>query len=87
MRCNIKRFVKERDAMLKRRSVYELIKFVNENKRYYGEDYVQTVNEADYKTLEIALHKMIVNVTSMPDELRSQSAKWLVMKGYSLNIN
>ena len=87
MSCNEKKFIKERDMMLKRRSVEEFIKFVNANKQYYGEAYVKAVTEAPYKTLEVAINKMIVNVTSMPEELRSQCGRWLVSRGYSLDIN
>ena len=87
MRCNAKKFIKERDTVLKRRSVEEFIKFVNANTQYYGEAYVKAVNEAPYKTIEVAINKMIVNITSMPEGLRSQCAKWLVTRGYSLEIN
>lgn len=87
MRRNLKKFVKARDEMLKKCDVGELRKFVNDNKQYYGEGYVNSFNNASDATLEITLHKMIVNVTSLPEELRSKSAQWLVTRGYGLNIN
>jgi hypothetical protein len=85
MRFNEKRLIKERNTMLKRRSVEELVKFVNAHKQYYGEKVVEAVNNASYKELEITLNKMIVNVTSMPEELRCQCARWLITRGYDLS--
>ena len=85
MRCDVKKFVKERDEMLKKRSVEELVKFVNSHKQYYDEGHIKMVNEASHEVLEVALNKMIVNVPSLPEELRSQCARWLVMRGYNLN--
>ena len=86
MRCNVKKYVKERDQMLRKGSVEELRKFVNSHKENYSEDYIKAFNEASDEVLEVTLHKMIVNVTSMPEAMRSQSAIWLVTRGYSINI-
>lgn len=87
MRKEIKKYVKERDEMLKKRSVEELRKFVNSHKQYYDSAYIEAFNMASDNLLEVTLHKMIVNVTSMPETMRSQSAIWLVTRGYDLNIN
>lgn len=86
MRSKIKKYVKERDEMLRKCSVEELRKFTNAHKQYYDAEWLKAFNEATDEVLEVTLHKMIVNVTSMPEELRSKSAIWLVTRGYHLNI-
>ena len=85
MRYSEKRLIKERNRMLMRRSVEELVKFVNAHKSYYGEKVVEAVNNASYKELDIALNKMIVNVPALPEEIRRQCAMWLISRGYDLS--
>ena len=82
----IKKYVKERDEMLKKCDVNELRKFVNAHKDYYSADYIEAFNEASDEVLLATLHKMIVNVTSLPFKMREKSAHWLIDRGYSLNI-
>ena len=86
MTNSAKKYVKERDAMLMKCSVAELTKFVNNHKDAYTKEYVTAFNEAPDAVKEITLHKMIVNVVSLPEKLRQNSAIWLVSHGYDLNV-
>lgn len=82
----LQRYVKERDEMLLKRDVEALRKFVNDHASYFSADYVKAINNAPANILEITLHKMIVNVTSLPKSLKNESAKWLLDHGYSGEI-
>lgn len=82
----IQKYVKERDAMLLKCDAEALRKFVNDHESYFTADYVQAINNAPVSILEITLHKMIVNVTSMPKAVKNESAKWLLDRGYSGEI-
>lgn len=86
MKANFKAFVKERDEMLKKCSVEELRKFVNDHKKEYGPEYVERFNNAHALVQEITLHKMIVNVPKLPEEVRAFSAFWLGIHGCDLKI-
>jgi hypothetical protein len=85
MKANIKKFVRERNEMLKKCNVTELRKFINKYKDTYGAEFVARINAAPDPILEITLHKMIVNVPKLPKALREKSAVWLLMRGYDLN--
>jgi hypothetical protein len=87
MKAQIKKYVKERNEMLKKCNVKELRKFVNEHKGYYSAEYLENFNKASDEVLQVTLHKMIVNVPTLPAELREKSAFWLVLHGFSLEIN
>lgn len=87
MKANLKRYVKERNEMLKKCSVSEYRKFVNDHKHSFTKEYIENFNKAPDGVLEIALHKMIVNVPKLPMDLRQKSAFWLLSHGYDLNIN
>lgn len=87
MKANLKKYVKERNEMLKKCSVSEFRKFVNTHKQQYSAEYLSAFNAAPDEVLKISLHKMIVNVPSLPKELREKSAFWLIMHGYDLNVN
>lgn len=83
---NMKKFVKERNEMLLKCDVNELRKFVQNNGHLYGEEFLIAFGMATDDVLEVTLHKMIVNVPSLPEELRKQSAVWLALHGYDLNV-
>lgn len=87
MRCIHKRFIKERDEMLKKCNVDELRLFIKTHKMHYDDTLVLAAKYMGDKTLEITLHKMIVNTPSLPEELRASSARWLVTRGHGLGIN
>ena len=87
MKAALKKYVKERDEMLKKCSVAELRKFVNEHKHLYSKEYIEAFNNASDEVLEVTLHKMIVNVLNLPTDLRRASALWLVTHGFRLDIN
>ena len=80
---DIKKFVKERDEMLLKRSVQELRKFTREHTEEYEPFFIQATEMASDEVLEIALHKMIANVTSLPSEFVAESKEWLKARGYS----
>ena len=83
----IEQYVKDRNEMLKKCSVLEFRKFVNAHSRQYSAEYLSAFNAAPDEVLKISLHKMIVNVPSLPKELREKSAFWLILHGYDLNVN
>lgn len=87
MKANLKSFIKERNAMLKKCDVNELRKFIADRPEWYREDFRNRISEASDAVLKITLHKMIVNVPTLPKELREKSAFWLVLNGFDLNIN
>ena len=81
MRVN--KYVKERDKMLLKRDVNELRKFVKRFEEYYEKDYLERFEKATDEILEITLHKMIANVTSLPRDFVLESVQWLIERGYS----
>lgn len=83
---NIKKYVKKRDEMLLKCSVEELKKFVKNNEQYYTPMFADAIARANDKVLEVTLHKMIVNVTSLPFDFRQKSADWLLDRGFQLDI-
>ena len=85
MKANLKRLAKERNEMLKKRDVGELRKFITSHPEAYSAEFRQDIESANDKALEIALHKMIVNVPKLPKKLRKDSAFWLAIHGYDLN--
>ena len=87
MKSAIKQYVKERNEMLKKCNVSALRQFVNEHKGYYSAEYLEKFNKASDEVLQVTLHKMIVNVPKLPKELRENSAYWLILHGFSLEIN
>lgn len=87
MNANIKKYVKERDEMLLKCDVNELRKFINTHKELYRPDVLTSMNASSDEVLTITLHKMIVNVTTLPRKLREKSAWWLVLHGFDLHIN
>jgi hypothetical protein len=79
----IKKYVKERDEMLLKRSVSELRKFVKNHAEFYEKEYIENFEKASDEVVEITLHKMIANVTSLPEEFVKESIVWLLERGYS----
>jgi len=87
MRVTLKKYVKERDKMLKKCSVSEYRKFVHEHKQSFSKEFISAFDKATDEVLEISLHKMIVNAVKLPKDMRDRSALWLVVRGFDLNIN
>lgn len=83
---DIEKFVKERDEMLLKRDVNELRKFINERKDIYESFFIKATNAASDEVLEITLHKMIANVTSLPADFVEESIEWLLERGYSVDF-
>ena len=86
MKAALKMYVKERDEMLKKCDVNELRKFVETHKQYFSKQYLERFSMASNEVLEVTLHKMIVNVTTLPEALRNKSALWLGLHGYDMHI-
>lgn len=82
----IKKFVKERNEMLKKCDINELKWFINAHADCYGAMFINSINKASDEVLTITLHKMIVNVPKLPKQLREKSAYWLVLHGFDLNV-
>ena len=83
---DIEKFVIERDEMLLKRDVNELRKFVNDHKEIYESFFIKATNAASDEVLEVALHKMIANVTSLPADFIEESIEWLLERGYSVDF-
>ena len=86
MKASIKKYVRERDEMLKKRSVSELRKFVAANRDILGAEYVEAFSKASDTVVEITLHKMICNAIKLPAEMRRDSAIWLMMRNLTPEI-
>lgn len=86
MKAAIKKYVKERDEMLKKCDVNELRRFVETHKQYFSKEFAYNFSMASNEVVEITLHKMIVNVYTLPEELRTKSALWLALRGYDTHI-
>lgn len=80
---NIQKYKKKRDEMLLKCDPEELRKFVRDNAEQFDEHFVKAITAAPVSILELTLHKMIVNVKSLPKSRRNESAKWLWDRGYS----
>ena len=83
MNAVIKKYVKERDEMLKKCSVEELKRFI---KNHNNAEFYENFCNASELVQEATLHKMIVNVPKLPKELRAKSMLWLVTHGMGTNI-
>lgn len=83
---NIQKYQKKRDEMLLKCDPEALRKFVKDNSEYFTEDYIKRISEAPTEVLEIVLHKMIVNVTSLSPKRRRKSAEWLKARGFDLKV-
>jgi hypothetical protein len=81
----IKKYVKERDEMLLKCSVAELRTFIKNHTEFYEPMFIDAINKAPDEILEISLHKMIVNCTSLPFDFRQKSADWLLDRGFRLD--
>lgn len=80
---DIKKYVKERDEMLLKRSVSELRKFAKTHAAFFSKEYLESFEKASDEVVEITLHKMIANGTSLPEEFVKESIVWLLERGYS----
>lgn len=79
----LKRYVKERDKMLKKCSVEELKQFI---KKHNNAEFYEDFCNASELVQEATLHKMIVNVPSLPKDLRRDSLVWLLAHGMRADI-
>lgn len=82
----ITKYAQERNAMLKKRSVAELRKFINDHAHFYTDGFVQSFNNAKDYVVEITLHKMIANSIGLPKEMREESVQWLLDRGLNPRV-
>jgi hypothetical protein len=86
MNAKIKRYVKERDEMLKKRDIAALEEFVRSHAEFYHEGFAEMFAAASEEVKRATLHKMIVNAVKLPKDMRAESARWLISHGFSLGI-
>ena len=86
MNAKIKKYIKERDSMLKKRDINELRKFVINHAEFFSTEFVEAFMIASDEVVEVTLHKMTVNAVKLPKHLRDSSAIWLTMRGFQLKI-
>ena len=73
----MEQYIKERDEMLMKCDVDEFRKFVHKYEHMFTPQYLLEIDTALDKVLLIAIHKLIVNITSMPEDLQNKSLEWL----------
>lgn len=86
MNAKIKKYVRERDEMLKKRDVAALEDFIKSHAEFYPEGFVEKIAALRDDLKQVMLHKMIVNAVKLPAEMRAESARWLVTRGFSLGV-
>ena len=86
MNAKIKRYVKERDEMLKKCDIGAFVQFVRDHADDLPDGFVGRIEAASDELKLCVMHKMIVNAVKLPKELRDKSALWLVSRGYTLQI-
>lgn len=79
----LKKYAKERDEMLLKRSVNAFREFVKTHAELYDKEYVENFKKASDEVVEITLHKMIANCTNLPNDFVKESIVWLLERGYS----
>lgn len=72
----IKKFVKERDAVLLTRDINKLKEFIA-NCKYYDKKIKESFLKMPDKFIEVTMHKMIINDENLPTEFRQYSYDWL----------
>ena len=83
---SLKKYVIERDEMLQKGNVQEFKKFITKWKDIFPEATYRQYQVASDLVLLITMHKMILAVTTMPEEVKAKSRKWLLDRGYKLTI-
>ena len=80
-----KRYVKERDEMLMKRSVEALEAFVKSHADMFEEGFRETFMRMPEGIKEATLHKMIVGAVKLPENIRRESAMWLAWRGMGVS--
>lgn len=78
---NYKIYRKELKNVLMTGNLDEFKKFCKKHKKYIG---YKTIPPNDI--LEISMHKIRVHDTSLPKDIRVESAEWLISREFSPNI-
>lgn len=76
-----KRYVKERDEMLMKRSVTALEEFVAKHADMFHEGFSETFLMMPEEVKEATMHKMIIGAVKLPENIRRESAMWLASRG------
>ena len=77
----ISKYVIERDAVLEKRSIEELDKFIQANKKEYDRTFLTRWEKASEEVKMITLCKMICNCTRVSKKTQEWARKWLHKKG------
>lgn len=86
MNAKIKKYVRERDEMLKKRDIAALEEFIKSHAEFYTKGFAERFTATSEAVKWVTLHKMIVNAVKLPKEMRAESARWLISNGFSLGI-
>ena len=81
-----KRYVKERDEMLMKRSVTALEEFIKRHADMYEEGFLEAFLLMPAAIKEATLHKMIVAAVKLPEKMRRESAMWLASIGMGVGL-
>lgn len=81
MTNKVKRYVKERDEMLMKRSVAALEEFIKRHADMYEDGFLKAFETMPYSIREATLHKMIMGAVKLPEDIRRESAMWLASRG------
>lgn len=79
-----KRYVKERDEMLMKRSVTALEEFVVKHADMFDAGFSETFARMPEGVKEATMHKMIMGAVKLPENIRRESAMWLASRGVGL---
>lgn len=85
-KLRLKRYINDRNEMLLKCNVNELRNFIRSNKAVYDAELYEHMMAASDNQLEVVLHKMIVNVVTLPKGFRAKSEKWLNDHNYSSEV-
>lgn len=86
MTNKVKRYVKDRDEMLMKRSVEALEAFIEAHKDMLSEGFGERFSAAPQMVKEATLHKMIVEAVKLPEDIRRESAMWLASRGMGVGL-
>ena len=85
MTNKLKRYVKERDEMLMKRSVTALEAFVRKHADMYEDGFLEAFETMPDTIREATLHKMIMGAAKLPENIRRESAMWLASRGMGVS--
>lgn len=85
MNAKIKKYVRERDEMLKKRDIAALEQFIRSHEEFFGKGFAARFADTSEGYKRCMLHKMIANAVNLPQDMRAESARWLVYHGFTID--